>query len=812
MQRAIRLVERRQEGRQFACESIKVMLPSRCIKLHWKHVATYNSVHCWVASALAEAKIPCTLLAVGPRATQVKEPARKAGEASQVKEPARKKQKVDRKRTKQQPSGAGTTASANEAATKEDVRAVLTIEVVADKPTPAAVPNTITPMRRRDWLVLKAIQLEQDHSKGEAPVFEYDEQGEVGHGTFGVVTRAVVKQTGERVCLKKQRVKNTLEFLKELEVLCRLDHPNVVTVLDVLMRPRPCFVLADAGESLRSVLEKHEGPLAERLEVMAQLFAALRYLHSMLLVHADIKPANMCWQDGRLQVVDMGSSVVSTVDFDVAPTRSQIASTGLDYVTLWYRSPEILFGFNGWSFPVDIWSAGVVWAECLLGSPLFAGSQSQVDMMMGVLRLVGAPRGDDAAFYEKLPLWSSKWPACKGNLIEKVPPSLEPKHHHLFLETLRLSPAKRFSAQTLCQQFAAISCQSSDHKKEAIKAAGPMDHGSGTTEDVGQGCTVVQAGTGSGEGVCSLPLITFEGQQLFRGGRGEFNLREGFLGKDVLGWLRSDPFFDKVPGEHGWQWNTKGGKGLRPETGVKLELTGHLRGPKVASGLQLNGADASQPLFLRLRAFAQAFKAVNGRLLLEAQKAWRQALKRLEASERGVNGDLLLTEDVLDWACDVGAIQLMSATDRCDPFHWDGGASFIHIGLTLYGARRLCLELVTEDALEDGGSIKQLRVTTSPGHIYCGSLCSAKHYVEHWSRHPQDELLNWGDLGPIEVVALVRCRVFRAAMGSTAKVGPVPRATFWACLKAFNRAFAQGDWRLPTLAECQVAEKRAATG
>ena len=75
------------------------------------------------------------------------------------------------------------------------------------------------------------------------------------------------------------------------------------------MRPRPCLVLADAGESLRDVLKREKAPLVDRLVIMNQLFAALRYLHDMLLVHADIKPANMCWWNSCLQVVDLGASV-----------------------------------------------------------------------------------------------------------------------------------------------------------------------------------------------------------------------------------------------------------------------------------------------------------------------------------------------------------------------------------------------------------------------------------------------------------------------------------------------------------------------
>jgi len=98
-----------------------------------------------------------------------------------------------------------------------------------------------------------------------------------------------------------------------------------------------------------------------------------------------------------------------------------------------------------------------------------------------------------------------------------------------------------------------------------------------------------------------------------------------------------------------------------------------------------------------------------------------------------------------------------------------------------------------------------VKVSSIPGHVYCGSLCSARHFVKHWAEHPKQNLLDLGELGLAEVVLLIRSRVFRASMGSTAAVGPNPRKAFQACLGPLCRALRDCSWRLPSLAQCEAA-------
>jgi len=89
-------------------------------------------------------------------------------------------------------------------------------------------------------------------------------------------------------------------------------------------------------------------------------------------------------------------------DFGLARSITQLeagaadsASVMTDYVaTRWYRAPEILLGSNKYSFPVDMWSLGCIFAEMLRGKPLFAGT-STLNQLEKICEVVGKPNDDE---------------------------------------------------------------------------------------------------------------------------------------------------------------------------------------------------------------------------------------------------------------------------------------------------------------------------------------------------------------------------------------------------------------------------------
>ena len=175
-------------------------------------------------------------------------------------------------------------------------------------------------------------------------------------------------------------------------------------------------------------------------------------------------------------------------------------------------------------------------------------------------------------------------------------------------------------------------------------------------------------------------------------------------------------------------------------------------------------------------------------------------IARLSDDELGANGKLLKDGAASEWMGQLGAIQVMGCSARDDPLHFDGGNSYWHMGITLYGRRTLVLK-------QPGGP--DLLMPMRAGHVYAGNLCCAEHLVRHDPQLGQDggeDLLQVDGLGAVQLVVLVRSRIFRQSMATTAAKGPNPHIVWHPARDAATHATQALSWMLPSLSECQQAE------
>lgn len=165
-----------------------------------------------------------------------------------------------------------------------------------------------------------------------AEVPGYRVQGELGRGGMGVVYRATRERDGLPVAVKTilpadgTGRKQIARFLRECEILARLEHPNVVAFRDFGEVNGLIFLAMDwvDGPDLGAKL-KATGPVDVRTAVrmLCQMLAGLAHAHARGFVHRDIKPSNvLIGRDGTKRVVKLA-------DFGLARVYESSRISGL---------------------------------------------------------------------------------------------------------------------------------------------------------------------------------------------------------------------------------------------------------------------------------------------------------------------------------------------------------------------------------------------------------------------------------------------------------------------------------------------------
>ncbi|KAF4751233.1 hypothetical protein FOZ63_026018, partial [Perkinsus olseni] len=217
----------------------------------------------------------------------------------------------------------------------------------------------------------------------------------------------------KRVLLKNEKEGFPVTAVREIKILKRLQHENVVRMLDVVFA-KP----TDADKHRGSVYMVFEymdhdlsGVLAYRSQrtadgstglssgnlrpdevkcIFLQVLRGLDYCHKHNVVHRDLKLSNLLLDKlGHIKIADFGLARIYK--------EGRLNQTNR-VITRWYRPPELLLGTTIYDSKVDTWSAGCILAELIRGKALFPG-ESETEVYRMIADTLGAP-------------CEQMWPAC----------------------------------------------------------------------------------------------------------------------------------------------------------------------------------------------------------------------------------------------------------------------------------------------------------------------------------------------------------------------------------------------------------------
>jgi len=230
----------------------------------------------------------------------------------------------------------------------------------------------------------------------------------IGKGSYGVVVAALDEGQGKRVAIKKitPMAKHTTDakhILREIRIMRHMGtHENIISLEDLIVR--------DAADELYIVMELLDSDLHRVLQSKQtltenhfrfftfQLLCGLKHLHRHRIIHRDLKPGNLLvTRDCKLRITDFGLARERPTGKGVDPEDQIVDPMTEHVVTRWYRPPELMLCPDGlYTYAVDLWSVGCIFAEMLGRKPLFPG-KNFVQQLSLIFDAIGSPSPQQVA-------------------------------------------------------------------------------------------------------------------------------------------------------------------------------------------------------------------------------------------------------------------------------------------------------------------------------------------------------------------------------------------------------------------------------
>ena len=201
----------------------------------------------------------------------------------------------------------------------------------------------------------------------------------IGGGHFGTVRLAhrlsdpKIKYAIKSVL--RSKIKQDVKSLEEeLEILCQVDHPNIIKFHESYCDYRYLHIvmeLATGGELFEKIVESQKFTEEKAALIMEKMLSAIKHLHQLAICHRDLKPENFLFADNSPH------AEIKLIDFGLSKRFGTFNSNKLSTIvgTPYYIAPEVLKG--SYDKSCDIWSLGIILYIFLCGYPPFEGDNSK---------------------------------------------------------------------------------------------------------------------------------------------------------------------------------------------------------------------------------------------------------------------------------------------------------------------------------------------------------------------------------------------------------------------------------------------------
>jgi len=208
----------------------------------------------------------------------------------------------------------------------------------------------------------------------------------ISNGTYSKIYLVQNKTDFKLYCCKeilKSKVADLTKFKNEINILSRVDHPNIIRLYEIFEDERYISLIMEyckGGDLFKKINELADKDQSfsekEAVKIFKQLMSAVSYCHSQGICHRDLKPENILFltkdPDSQIKIIDFGlSKIFGEIKPIMKGNKVEKNIMSLRVGTAYYMSPEVLQG--NYDNKCDIWACGVILYIMLCGYPPFDG-------------------------------------------------------------------------------------------------------------------------------------------------------------------------------------------------------------------------------------------------------------------------------------------------------------------------------------------------------------------------------------------------------------------------------------------------------